>query len=419
MSQRIIDSESMPDDLQFAHRADQESWPSNGVHMQNASTVILVSPDDTRRRTMARSIAAQGGKVLDEFNTYPDQGRLVPLLETDCDAYVVEIDADMDLALELVETICTRKPSATVMVYSENQDPQRVMACMRAGAREFLVAGMEPAVLRDALVRAAVRHVERGSKKALGNILVFWGAKGGSGVTTLATNFAIALRGEVQSEVVLLDLNPALGDAALLLGVAPRFTVADALASPRRVDQEFVASLITKHDSGISVIAAPDTYTPNGAIDGRAVGRLLDTLRSTYSYIVVDAGPGLGAGAETLFQMAGTIYLVAQLDIVSLRNAQRLLTHIRAHSDTKVELVVNRWEPKRIEFDDDRITKALGIAPSWRVPNDYECVHRAANTGSPLMSKRTGVAQTLRSMAQVACGKTGETQRRRGWSIFG
>ena len=75
--------------------------------------------------------------------------------------------------------------------------------------------------------------------------MVFWGAKGGSGVTTLATNFAIALRMETAAEVALVDLNPDLGDVAVFLGVTPRFTVADALQNSKRLDHDFVATLMT------------------------------------------------------------------------------------------------------------------------------------------------------------------------------
>ena len=41
------------------------------------------------------------------------------------------------------------------------------------------------------------------------------GAKGGAGVTTIASNFAVSLAQESRHKVVLIDLNLQLGDAAL------------------------------------------------------------------------------------------------------------------------------------------------------------------------------------------------------------
>src|SRR5262249_5870416 len=153
-------------------------------------------------------------------------------------------------------------------------------------------------VLNDALLRAAARRLEQTAKKTSGKSIVFWGTKGGSGVTTLATNFAIALRSEVESEVALLDLNPRLGDVAVLLGLTPQFTVAEALQNARRLDQQFISTLVTPHRSGIAVLAAPDVYSPSVPIEGRTIGKFVDVVRSRYSHVVIDAGRELGPGAE-------------------------------------------------------------------------------------------------------------------------
>ena len=73
----------------------------------------------------------------------------------------------------------------------------------------------------EALVRASARVQEvRRQKKVSGQVLVFTGAKGGSGVTTVASNFALALAKEATGKVVLVDLDLQLGDAALTLGIS-------------------------------------------------------------------------------------------------------------------------------------------------------------------------------------------------------
>ena len=60
-------------------------------------------------------------------------------------------------------------------------------------------------------------------------MLVFLGGKGGSGVTTVACNFAVSLAQECSQSTVLIDLDLPLGDAALNLGISPQFSTADAL----------------------------------------------------------------------------------------------------------------------------------------------------------------------------------------------
>jgi pilus assembly protein CpaE len=294
-----------------------------------------------------------------------------------------------------------------------------MMRSMRAGAREYLSGNVSPVALQEALVRAAARRVEQSVKKDVGKLFVFWGAKGGCGVTTLAANFAIGLRLETSAEVALLDLNPHLGDVAVLLGMSPRFTVAEALGNSKRLDQEFVSTLLTEHSSGISVLAAPDSYSSHVRAESRTVGKLADVIRNQYEYVVIDAGRELGDAAEPLFEMASSVYLVTQLDVPSLRNAQRFLSHLKRDGRDHVEVAVNRFDGRRTEFDDERVAKVLGVKPKWRVPNDYSAVYRSSNAGTPLILEKSPAAQALRTMARAASGKpvAGENKKR-GWSML-
>jgi len=134
----------------------------------------------------------------------------------------------------------------------------------------------------------------------------------------------------------------------------------------------------------------------------------------------VDAGPGLGTTAETLFQLASTVYLVSQTDIPSLRNSQRLLAYLKNLGGPAVELVLNRFEVRKNEFTDERLRKAIGEEPKWKVPNDYANVRRAANNGTPFADERLAISSVLQQMARAACGKPQQMERRKGaFGLFG
>jgi len=420
MNRAIQRAASRPGGSQAQPETHIAATPLSGApHMlePNAS-VVLISPDESCRRNLRRALETQRATILREFTVYPSYAHLPALLDCDSDAFVVEMESDPDIAMDLVEAVCTRKPSATVMVYSAVPDSDQMVRSMRAGAREFLTGAIPPAELREALVRASGRRVEQASKKNRGKSMVFWGAKGGSGATTLAANFAIALRLETAAEVALVDLNPDLGDVAVLLGVTPRFTVAEAFQNAKRLDHDFVTTLMTAHPSGISILAAPDTYSSSIRSESRTVGKLMDVVGSQYPYVVVDAGRGLGDGIEPLFQMADTIYLVTQLDIPSLRNTQRFISHIQREGERNIELVVNRFDQRKTEFDDERVAKVLGLQPKWKVPNDYAAVHRSSNAGNPLVLEKSPVANALRTMARVAAGRPAVAEKKKTWSLF-
>jgi pilus assembly protein CpaE len=377
-----------------------------------SSDVILICPNEIHRRSLSRALGAQQASIVNQLSLYPAYNHLLTVLDQECDAFVIEIDTDTNAALELVETICARKPSTTVMVYSAAQQADLVMSSMRAGAREFLSGVIPSSVLNEALLRASSRRTESTDKRVRGKVLLFWGAKGGSGVTTLATNMAIALRQETGEEVALLDLHPHLGDVAVLLGITPRFTIAEALANPKRLDKEFVSTIMTRHGTGLSVLAAPDVYSST-PVESSSVGKLVDQLSAQFAYVVIDAGLSPAEGVP-LFQMAGTIYVVAQTDIPSLRSTQRFVSYLQGYGAPNVELVLNRFEGRRVHFDDEQLTKTLGIAPKWKVPNDYAAARRAADSGAPVLLQKGAIAETLRQMARAACGKPPEPGKRKG-----
>jgi len=262
--------------------------------MQGTASVVLICPNEAHRTMLVRALEGQHANVLSELTLYPAYNHLMTILDVDCDAFIVDVDTDLEVGLDLVEAICTRKPYSTVMVYSTSHSPDLLVRSMRTGAREFLSGVVMPSALSDALLRAAARRADQDTQKALGKVLLFWGAKGGSGVSTLASNFAVALQEEVGGEVALVDLNPQLGDISVLLGVKPEFTIAEALLDPSRLDEEFVSLLATRHTSGLSVIAAPDAYNASIPVDERSIRRLLDLVRKQYPFVVVDAGFGLG-----------------------------------------------------------------------------------------------------------------------------
>jgi pilus assembly protein CpaE len=186
-------------------------------------SVALIGPQEQRRRAVANALAGSQASVAREFTSYPGFDDVPGMLDPGYDVIIVELDSDPEQALDLVEHICGTS-SATVMVYSAGTDSELLVRCMRAGAREFLTQPIAPNTIAEALVRASVRRPAiQPAKKVGGKLLVFMGAKGGSGVTTTASNFAIALAKESGKNTVLVDLDLPFGDAALDLGITPEF----------------------------------------------------------------------------------------------------------------------------------------------------------------------------------------------------
>jgi len=384
-------------------------------------SVVLVAPDEGRRGILMRALTGQQAAIAREFSAYPNIAHLAKVTDVDCDVVLIDLEADPEVALDLVESVCSQNPALTVMAYSSKGAPDLLVRCMRAGAREFLTDPLSSATLTDALIRASARRLETDRrKKVSGKMLVFVGAKGGTGVTTLASNFAIALQKESGREVALVDLDIQLGGVSLVLGIKPKFTILDALRNGNRLDSDFVTSLLTEHSSGVLVLAASDQYNSPMSMEDSSLGKLIYILRDQFPYVVVDGGSSLGKGRDLLLELADSIYLVTQVDVPSLRNANRLIAYmdVMGNSQRRVEVVLNRFDPRRTEIDDERIAKALSRPFQWKVPNDFTGVRRSENTGEPLALQNSAVSRAMHQMALAACGKIADGQKKKRFGLF-
>ena len=387
-----------------------------GTLGSQALAIAVIGPEPNRRGSVATVLAGLQAGMVREFNTYPELDNISSLLDQSFDVLIVDLDSNPEYALDLVESLCGRS-TATVMVYSAHANPDLLVRCMRAGAREFLTQPFAPETVAEALIRASARRAP-GSKKAIGKLLVFLGAKGGSGVTTLACNFAVSLASETKASTLLIDFHLPLGDAALNLGINAQYSTVNALQDSTRLDSNFLSKLLTKHTSGLSVLAAPGKFSPVPSSQ-EAVDKLLQVARQDFDYVVVDAGSRLDLAGTSLFEEATTIYLVTQVGIPELRNSNRLITEFFAKSGSRLEIVVNRYAARALGVDDEHIAKALTKPAKWKVPNDYATTQRTQNTATPLSLEDSPISRVLKQMARAASDLPPSTEKKKRFGIFG
>lgn len=383
----------------------------------NVLTIALIGPDQQRRSGIAITLAGLQAGLTREFTTYPELDEVPRILEDGYDVIMVDLDSNPEYALDLIEAICGTG-SPTVMVYSGHADPELLVRCMRAGAREFLTQPFAANTIAEAMVRASVRKpVSKTAKKSIGKLFVFLGAKGGSGVTTLACNFAVSLATETGQNTLLIDLHLPLGDVALDLGITAQYSTVNALQNAARLDSNFLSKLLTKHGSGLSVLAAPGKFTQSQTTHDD-VDKLLGVARQDFDFVVVDAGTRLDLADSSLFDQASAIYLVTQVSIPELRNSNRLVSEFFTKSSAKLEIVLNRYMPRSLGVDEEHINKALTRPASWQVPNDYATARRTQNTATPLSLEDSPIARVIKQMARTAAGLPPVAEKKKKFGLF-
>jgi Flp pilus assembly CpaE family ATPase len=335
-------------------------------------SVALIGPDEKKRTVVAKTLVDTRRAIVREFNSYPPEVNHLQRLLTTFDVVILDLDSDPDVAMELVEGT-SASDAATIMVYSEKNDPKLAIRLMRAGAREYLLLPFERGAVAEALIRAAaVREEAIPGEKSIGGLRVFAGSKGGSGVTTVACNVAIALAQNSDQKILLIDLALPIGDVALCLGISAGYSTEDALRNIDRLDTSFLQNLLVKHRSGVFVLAAP-TKVPDVEVSKEAIDKLIAIARREFDHVIVDVGSRIDVAAKALFQDASTIYLVTQTGISDLRNSNRLISQFFAEGSQNLEIVINRFESRFLEpANEDVIAKALGRPVRWKFPDDQD-----------------------------------------------
>jgi len=183
-------------------------------------------------------------------------------------AAIVAVRPDAPNRFGLIHNVAAA--GGVVIVISPTKDPEMILRSMRAGAREFVLES-DHEELRLAVRTHAKMTVSGGD---IGQVVTIFGAKGGVGSTSIAVNLA----GSMQRRglrVVLVDLDLHLGDVLSFLDVAGTYSITDVLANMSRLDRDLLASSVTKHRSGISVLAQSSKVEEAEQIKSADVSALL------------------------------------------------------------------------------------------------------------------------------------------------
>ncbi|HEY3626400.1 MAG TPA: AAA family ATPase [Terracidiphilus sp.] len=390
------------------------TYPETGALGANVLSVALIGPKEQTRMAVADALVGSLPGAPRQLPFYPDLDQVPKLIELNFDVMIIDLDSDPETALDLVESLCANSP-ATVMVYSTLADSELMIRCMRAGAREFLTLPLAPGTVAEAMVRGAVRRTTMKSpnpKRPDGKLCVFFGSKGGSGVTTVATNFAISVARESDRKTLLIDLDLPFGDVALGLGLTTAWSTADALQNYTRLDSNFLSRLLIKHDSGLWVLAAPGKVV-NVPILTDAVNKLLAVARQDFEHVIVDTGSKLDLASTAMFEADALVYLVSQVGLSELRNSNRIISEFFKSDFPQLEIVLNRYMPSSLGIDEEHITKALTRRAQWKIPDDHGTVRKMQSAATPLGMGDSQISRVIRQMARGACGLAAEPEKKK------
>src|SRR5262249_26102153 len=289
-------------------------------------SVVVITADEDQKALLQVLVDGTGLARMTHASSYPQtSGDAIARRIQDLKAEVILVDlAPQETAaglhaIEMLRAICSE---SAVFAIGEMTRPQLIVDAMRAGAQDFLSRVTSTDQLLDAFNRlmSSKRKVHSSGKR--GRVIVFLNAKGGNGATTVAVNTAISIAVSQGGSTALLDMAP-LGNAALHLNLKPGFTTMDALSNLHRLDASLLEGFMTRHESGLHLLAAHPGINPleGGSSD---FARLFDLMVNQYAHLVVDVSTRLDAIAHSLCDLSDMVLLVANPDLSSLWSAARV-----------------------------------------------------------------------------------------------
>jgi pilus assembly protein CpaE len=350
------------------------------------STVIIHRDPIERGQLRAALEALQGVQVVGER---PDLRSGIALAhQAQPQLLVMELSAPIDDGLSIAAQYHMQNPNCAIFLMTDAFDSETLLRALRAGAQEILRRPLDRSALSQAVERVAAVNAQRSgtSTSAARSVLTVFSIKGGSGISTIAVNLGVGIRTLTQREVAIADFDYHSGDAAFMLGITPKYSVADVVEAAR-IDSASVQDALMKHRSGLKVLPQPEQLDRVANVTPQQVGNMLEILNSTHDRVVVDCPHAFNEYTLEIFDRSSTILLVTELSIPSVRAARRSLDILAKLNfmtgPDRVRLVVNRFS-NQSAIDTAQIEDTLGMPVFGTIANDYASVSRSINMGEPL-----------------------------------
>lgn len=317
--------------------------------------------------------------------------------------FIVDLSVKKQEKLDLMLKISQQCPNCKILALSDNPSVDLIIQIMRAGAKEFLTVPILKNEFFDA-INKLISQLEEPKKINKCKIISVFSNKGGIGKTSLASNLALELSKITKENVALIDMNFQMGDITTFLDLKPSFNISYMLENIDKINETFLLSTLERYkNSSLYVLADPPYFKQADTIHPKQITKLFNTLKETFSYIIVDAEASFDGKNIAALDNSDMILLVSVANLPALRNTQRCLELFDklGYDKEKTKIVINRYM-ENDEIKEDDIEKVLSKQIYWKIPNNYFAIMSAINKGVPvsIINSSTNVAQSYKDLAQ-------------------
>ena len=246
-----------------------------------------------------------------------------------------------------------RTKSTPILALSSDTSPTRKAVCLNAGVNEYLVKSSEtPGALDEVFkrifnVESPTEPVVSEVEREKGLLIVFLSAKGGTGTSSLCANLAMNIKThQPDASVVVADLVLPIGSIAQIVGSAEKLnltTVADLPAA--QTTSEYIRQNLPMPELWKFQLlpGSPDPQHGN-SLKGDRIGQIVDVLRTSYDFVILDIGRSLSRISLPLIQQADVIALIVSTDQSTIHLTKTVWVYLQSQGikDQNIYAILNR-----------------------------------------------------------------------------
>jgi pilus assembly protein CpaE len=250
------------------------------------------------------------------------------------------------------------------------------------------------------------QSIEQNKLPQQGEVMVVCSAKGGIGRTILTVNLAVALS-KKNLAVSIMDGDFQFGDVGLAMDLQTGFSIKEVVEGLETLDQYSLAGYLTKHESGVQVLPAPERPEFADMVTKEAVNKIIELLRLQHDYVVIDTEAGLNEQTLNLIEQADQILVVTNLEMTALKNTKLFLETLEILGlKARARVIINRANMESVIAAEDA-AKILGAENPIYIPNDFQICSKSLNIGIPFVINqgKTDVAKGVFKMAELLSSK--------------
>lgn len=334
---------------------------------------------------------------------------------------LLELSKDPKSNLKLLRELQQNFPGIPVLAAGELLDSVFLIEALRLGVKEVLPKPLTTDAVQQAFVRIQRQIGSAGQAKEPATIFSFFSCQGGSGSTTISSNFAVSLSKLSKKKILLLDLDIELGDVAGFFGLKnPKSLVddsEDSILDPARIFR----TIITHSKTGIDLLSFSDGFPQKSRALAAELKPLLGLLQAEYDYIIIDTSSTLNDLVVSVLDSSHIIFLISKCNLPAMRNAQRVLHGFErlGYSSSRVRLLLNRYQ-KGQDVGIKEVEKILGFQVFWSIPNDYKSLIRSIQSGDPLTLQSSSIplARSFYEMSAQVLGIPIESHPKSGGGLL-